>query len=161
MEPIERPERYVWAALDDVERTAQRGARWTLLGDLIMNMELAAPILGITAVVLLAIAACRLLGPAGRVGGPNATPEPTPTAIPTPLPTPTLRPVTSLDQIALDEGLLSRGFTLDNTYRNAAEIATYPVRSARATDLALREVATLQGGVATEFRRGDGPFRRR
>jgi hypothetical protein len=120
-----------------------------------MNIKQAAPVLGITAVVVLAIAAFQLLGPLGRVGGPNATPEPTVTAIPTPLPTPTLRPVTSLDEIVLDEGRVGRGFTLDNTYRDATEIATYPVRSARATDLALRELATLQGGVATELSASD------
>ena len=71
------PERFVWAALEDVERTAQRGARWALLEGTIMKLKPAAPMLGVAAVVLLAIAAYQFLG--GNVGGP-----PEPTAIPTP-----------------------------------------------------------------------------
>jgi hypothetical protein len=71
------PERFVWAALEDVERTAQRGAGWALLETAIMKLKPAAPILGVAAVVLVAIAAYQFLG--GNVGGP---PEPTPTPTP-------------------------------------------------------------------------------
>jgi hypothetical protein len=68
------PERFVWAALEDVERTAQRGARWALLETAIMKLKPAAPILGVAAVVLLAIAMFQFLG--GNVGGPEPTPTP-------------------------------------------------------------------------------------
>jgi hypothetical protein len=68
------PERFVWAALQDVERTDQRGARWALLDGLLMKIKPAAPILGVAAVVLLAIAMFQFLG--GNVGGPNPTSTP-------------------------------------------------------------------------------------
>ena len=73
------PERFVWAALDEVERTGQRGAWSALLEGTIMKLKPAAPILGVAAVVLLAIAAFQYLG--GNVGGPS-----TPTAQPSPTP---------------------------------------------------------------------------
>lgn len=68
------PERFVWAALEDVEHTNQRGARWALLEGIFMKLKPAAPILGVAAVVLLAIAMYQFLG--GNVGGPEPTPTP-------------------------------------------------------------------------------------
>jgi hypothetical protein len=68
------PERFVWAALEDVRHTNQRGARWALLEGTIMKLKPVAPILGVAAVVLLAIAMFQLLG--GNVGGPDPTPTP-------------------------------------------------------------------------------------
>jgi hypothetical protein len=68
------PERFVWAALQDVEHTDQRGARWALLEGFLMKIKPAAPILGVAAVVLLAIAMFQFLG--GNVGGPDPTPTP-------------------------------------------------------------------------------------
>jgi hypothetical protein len=69
------PERFVWAALEDVERTAQRGAWQALLEGFLMKLKPATPFLGVATVVLLAIAAYQLFG--GNVGGPGA-PAPTP-----------------------------------------------------------------------------------
>ena len=54
------PERYVWAALEDVERTAQRGAWQASLEEFFMHLKPAAPVLGVVAVVVLAIAAYQL-----------------------------------------------------------------------------------------------------
>jgi hypothetical protein len=71
------PERFVWAALEDVERTAQRGAWQALLEGFLMKLKPATPFLGVATVVLLAIAAYQLFG--GNVGGPSPTPTPTPT----------------------------------------------------------------------------------
>lgn len=68
------PERYVWAALDEVDRTRQPGAWAALLEGTLMKLKPAVPILGVAAVLLVAIAAYQFLG--GNVGGP---PEPTPT----------------------------------------------------------------------------------
>jgi hypothetical protein len=68
------PERFVWAALQDVDHTDQRGARWALLEGLLMKLKPAAPILGVAAVVVLAIAMYQFLG--GNVGGPSPTPTP-------------------------------------------------------------------------------------
>lgn len=72
------PERYVWAALESVDRTGQRGAHGALLEATIMKLKPAAPMLGVVAVVLLAIVAYQLLG--RNVGGPQPTPTPNPRA---------------------------------------------------------------------------------
>ena len=68
------PERFVWAALEDVAQTNQRGAWLALLEGTIMKLKPAAPILGIAAVIVLAFATYQLLG--GNVGGPEPTPTP-------------------------------------------------------------------------------------
>lgn len=68
------PERFVWAALDDAQRTRQRGARLALLEGFLMKLKPAAPMLGVAAVAILAIAALQLFG--GNVGGPDPTPTP-------------------------------------------------------------------------------------
>jgi hypothetical protein len=68
------PERFVWAALEDVAQTNQRGAWVALLEGTLMKLKPAAPMLGVAAVVLLAIAMFQFLG--GNVGGPDPTPTP-------------------------------------------------------------------------------------
>lgn len=72
------PERFIWAALDDVERTAQRGAWQASLEGLFMKLKTAAPYLGVAAAVLLAVAAYQVLV-APNVGDPGPSPSPTPT----------------------------------------------------------------------------------
>ena len=69
------PERFVWAALEDVERMPQRGAWWALLEGTLMKLKPAAPLLGVAAVVIVAIAMYQLFG--GNVGARNE-PSPTP-----------------------------------------------------------------------------------
>jgi hypothetical protein len=68
------PERFVWAALEDVAQTNQRGAWVALLEGTLMKLKPAAPMLGVAAVVLLAIAMFQFVG--GNVGGPSPTPTP-------------------------------------------------------------------------------------
>jgi len=94
------PERFVWAALEDVERTAQRGAWLASLEGFIMKLKPAAPILGVAAVVLLAIAGYSLFG--GNVGGP---------------PTPIARTFTGADlpTIVLTEANAPDGLIVDAT----------------------------------------------
>jgi hypothetical protein len=50
------PERFIWAALEDTERIAQRGAWQASLEGLFMKLKSAAPYLGVAAVIVLAIA---------------------------------------------------------------------------------------------------------
>lgn len=69
------PERFVWAALEDVERTAQRGAWQASTEDFFMRLKRAAPILGIAAVVVLAIIAYQAAGNAD-LGVIEPTPRP-------------------------------------------------------------------------------------
>jgi hypothetical protein len=73
------PERYVWAALDEVDRTGQGGAWGARLEGSIMKLKPAAPILGVAAALLLAMAAYQFLGGnVGAPGEPTIQPSPTP-----------------------------------------------------------------------------------
>lgn len=73
------PERFIWAALDDVERSAQRGAWRVSLEERFVNLKPAALVLVTAAVIIAAIAAYQLVaGP--NVGDPGPSPTPQPTA---------------------------------------------------------------------------------
>jgi hypothetical protein len=73
------PERFVWAALEETERIAQRGAWQVSLEGLFMKLKNAAPYLGIAAVIVLAIAAYQVFaGPNVGNSGPSPSPTPTP-----------------------------------------------------------------------------------
>src|SRR5258708_3643165 len=58
--PEVAPERLVWAALEEVERTPQRGAWRVSLENAPMFKKIAVPVLGVAAVVLVAIIAYQL-----------------------------------------------------------------------------------------------------
>jgi hypothetical protein len=111
------PERFVWSALEAVETTRQRGAWQASLEGLIMKLKPAAPILGVAAAVVLAIAAFQLFG--GNVGGPN-----------TPTPTPSPRAFTSADlpNIILTDANAPAGFTVDAT-ETGLEALTRPFKT--------------------------------
>lgn len=104
------PERFIWAALDDVERTAQRGAWRVSLEEFLMNLKPAALALGAAAVIILAVAAYQFFG-ASNVGGPS---EPTPT--------PRTFTPTDLPDIILTEANAPAGLTVDNTDSGAAAL---------------------------------------
>lgn len=116
------PERFVWAALEDVERTAQRGAWRASLEGILMKLKPATPFLGVAAAVLLAIAAYSLFG--GNVGGPT-----TPTPIPIPIP----RVFTTADlpTIILTAANAPDGLTVDATTTGYEALNT-PLRSGTA-----------------------------
>jgi hypothetical protein len=100
------PERFIWAALDSVERTAQRGAWQASLEGLFMKLKTAAPYLGVAAVIVLAIAAYQLIaGP--NVG--NSGPSPSPT------PTPRVFATEDLPKIVLNGRTAPEGMIVDNT----------------------------------------------
>jgi hypothetical protein len=107
------PSRYLDAALAKVDTTPQRGASWWPLEGILMNLKPAAPILGVAAVVVLAIAGYQLFG--GNIGGP---PSPTPTASP--------RTFTEADlpTIILTEGNAPEGLTVDATTTGSAALNT-------------------------------------
>ena len=73
------PERYVWAAIEDVERTAQRGVWQASLKGTLMKVTPAMTVLSAAAVVLLAIVAYQVLG-SSRFA-PPAEPSSTPRLI--------------------------------------------------------------------------------
>lgn len=110
------PERFVWAALEDVERTAQRGAWWALLETAMMKLKPAAPILGVAAVVLVAIVAYQLLG--GNVGVPPES---------TPIPTPRAYVAEDLPAIVAASGTAPEGMIVDGTTTDVAALVV-PLR---------------------------------
>ena len=75
--PDAAPERFVWAALDVVERTPQRGRGRIALENMPMFAKLALPIVGAAAVLAIAVLAYQQLGGTGTGNGPSASPEPT------------------------------------------------------------------------------------
>lgn len=77
------PERFVWAALDQVERTPQRGSWRVALENTPMILKFAVPVLGAAAVILLGIFALGRLNPA-----PIGSPAESPAAVGSPDPTP-------------------------------------------------------------------------
>jgi hypothetical protein len=81
--PEVAPERFVWAALDQVERTPQRGS-WSLaLENTPMLLKFAVPVLGAAAVILVAIFAFGRINPE-----PAGTPAESPAAVVSPSSTP-------------------------------------------------------------------------
>jgi len=81
--PEVAPERFVWAALDQVERTPQRGSWRLALENTPMLLKVAVPVLGAAAVILLAIFAFGRINPA-----PTGTPIESPAAVVSPSTTP-------------------------------------------------------------------------
>jgi hypothetical protein len=75
--PDAAPERFVWAALDEVERTPQRGSWRIALENLPMFAKLAVPIVGAAAVLVLGILAYQQFGGVGTGNVPSPSPQPT------------------------------------------------------------------------------------
>jgi hypothetical protein len=108
------PEHFVWSALEAVERTPQRGAWQASLEGLFMKLKPAAPVLGVAAAIVIALAAFQLFG--GNVGGPDT-------------PTPTPRVITSADlpNIVLTDANAPEGMTVDDTQSGAPALVV-PLR---------------------------------
>jgi hypothetical protein len=106
------PERFVWSALEAVEKTSQRGAWQASLEGLIVKLKHAAPILGVAAAIVIALAAYQLIGGrnVGEVGGPSL--QSTPRAI----------TAEDLPNIVLTTANAPEGFTIDNTDVGAAAL---------------------------------------
>jgi hypothetical protein len=111
------PERFVWAALEEVERTPQRGAWRVSVENLQMPFKLMAPVLGVAAVLALAVAAYQLLGTSNvGIDRPPRTyvSEDLPTIIITPFNAPEGVTATSADagEAALDTPIRPGGPTI-------------------------------------------------
>ena len=68
------PERFVWAAIENVERTPQRGSWLVSVEEFLVHLKPAAPILGVVAVAALAVATYQFVW-APNVGGPSIVPR--------------------------------------------------------------------------------------
>lgn len=73
--PEVAPERLVWAALEEVERAPQRGAWRIALENAPMLKKIAVPVIGVAAVVLVAVLAYQQLG-TGHGQAPSMSPSP-------------------------------------------------------------------------------------
>ena len=111
------PERFVWEAIEKVERTAQRGAWSASLEGLLMKIKPVAPLFGVAAVVVLAIVAYAVFG-GGNVGGPSG---------PTPSPTPRIHALGDLPNIVATFSSEPEGMIVDGTTLDVAALTT-PLR---------------------------------
>jgi hypothetical protein len=131
------PERYVWAALDEVPHTPQR-RRWvTSLDALLQRITPAARALGLAAVVVLAVVSYVQFG-GGNVGGPIATPR--------------VFTTDDLSSIVVWEDTAPPAWTLDSLITTTGEVLTIPVRTMpRSEFAAMEEVRSYIGGRYTDF----------
>jgi hypothetical protein len=103
------PDRFVWAALEDVERTPQRGAWVASTEEFLMQFKRAAPVLGIAAAaVVLVIIASQFIG-TRNVGDPD--------------PTPRAYTEEDVEAVVLTEGNAPDGMTVDNENRTTGSAA--------------------------------------
>lgn len=138
-EGIDRaPERFVWAALDEIEGLPQRTAWRTRLDGLGTRLRPAAALVGAAAVVLVAVSIlARIVAPSLGVGGPR-----------------TFEPV-DLQGIILWEDTMPATWTLDNLVTNADQVRLTPIRSM--TDAELQALASPHGYLAGRYTDFSGP----
>lgn len=74
--PEVMPDRYMWAALERIETTRQRGAMWRPLEDLFMRIHPIAAVVGVAAVMLAGVAAYLALSGGPGIGETEASPSP-------------------------------------------------------------------------------------
>ena len=109
------PERFVWAAIEQMEHTPQRGSWLVSAEEFLMNLKPMAPILGVIAVAALAVASYQLIWQPD-VGGPTIGPR--------------IFTADDLRTIVLTEANAPDGFTLDAENRESGAAAlTMPLRS--------------------------------
>lgn len=138
-EGIDRaPERFVWAALDEIEQIPQRTAWRTRLDGLAIRLWPAAAVVGAAAVILLAIAIiAQVVTPNLGVGVPRQF------------------ETADLPGIVLWEDTIPAGWTLDNLVSNPWEVSVIPIRSMTGPEIDAREEP--DGLVAGRFTNGLAP----
>jgi hypothetical protein len=136
------PERFVWAALDVIERVPQRTAWRTRLDGLAIRLRPAAGLVGAVAVVLVATAIlARMVVPNLGTGG--------------------ARPFETADLpgIVLWEDTMPNTWTLDNLVSNPTEVRRIPIRSIADPELeALPNPDGYLGGRYSDFGGPDAVF---
>jgi hypothetical protein len=141
-EGIDRaPERFVWAALDEIEQIPQRTAWRTGLETLAVRLRPAAAFVGAAAVILVAIAIlAQVVAPNLGVGDPS------------PFET------SDLPGILVWEDTMPAAWTLDNLVSNPDEVRYIPLRSAAAIEGAADVPQGYLGGRYTSFSGPDSIF---
>jgi hypothetical protein len=142
-EGIDRaPERFVWAALDEIERIPQRTAWRTRLEGMAIRLRPAAALVGAAAVILVAIAIlARVVAPNLGVGSPRDF------------------VIADLPGILLWEDTKPSTWTLDNLVSNPREVSVYPIRSMTGEEIdAFPAPAGLIAGRYTNFSGPESAF---
>lgn len=136
------PDRFVWAALDEIERVPQRTAWRRRLDGLAMHLRPAAGLVGAAAVVLVgAVVLSRVVGPYLGTGGARDF------------------VMADLPGILLWEDTKPATWTLDNLVSNPHEVSVIPIRSMTATEMNnFPEPDGYIGGRYTDFSGPDGAF---
>jgi hypothetical protein len=137
-EGIDRaPERFVWAALDEIEQLRQRTPWRTRVDGLAIRLRPAAALVGAAAVILVAIAIiARVVAPNLGVGVPRQF------------------ETADLPGIVLWDDTIPAGWTLDNLVSNPLEVSLVPIRSMTGPELDAR--SEPDGLVAGRFTNGLG-----
>lgn len=118
-----------------------------------MTIKSVAPMLGVAAVVVLAVVVYLQLAPEAGTTGPTPTATATPSASPQSSPSPAARLITVADlpDIVLTEGRTPIEWERGGTEEEPSDLVVYPTRSTRATREAAGEIDSVLGGIATEF----------
>ena len=133
------PERFVWAALDEIQRVPQRQAWRSRLDGLLLRNRPAAALLGAGATMLVAVAvALQLAGPSVGPGSP-----------------PRSLTVNDLPSIVVWETTKPATWTLDNLVSNGTEVRRIPIRSL--SDAQLAALPNPQGYLGGRYADFSGP----
>ena len=139
------PERFVWAALDDIEQVPQRPAWRTridrALGTGGLGMARLRPVAGLVAVAAVALVALTI----ATVMGPGVGPPPASRAF----------AVADLERIVLWDDTKPASWTLDNLVSNTDEVVRIPIRSL--TEAEFEELQNPSGVLAGRFTNFSGP----
>jgi hypothetical protein len=135
------PERFVWAALDEIERVPQRTAWRIRLDGLAIRLRPATGLVGAAVVVIVAIAILsRVVSPSLDTGGARDF------------------VMTDLPGILLWEDTKPSTWTLDNLVSNPHDVLEIPIRSMTGTEIDnLPEPDGYVGGRYTNFSGPGGP----
>ena len=138
-EGIDRaPERFVWAALDEIETVSQRTAWRTRLDGLAIRLWPAAAAVGAAALILVAIAIiAQVVAPNLGVGVPRQF------------------ETSDLPSVVLWDDTIPAAWTLDNLVSNPREVSLIPIRSMTGGEIEAHPEP--EGLVAGRFVNGLGP----
>jgi len=130
------PERFVWQALDSVERTPQRRAWVTALAHLASRLGPPARVAGVAALLVLLLVGSYLVFGRGNVGQDE--------------PTPRLYETRDLERIVVWEGTKPADWTLDSL--QTSDVTEIPARTVTPPEfLALPELQPVVAGRYTNF----------
>lgn len=138
------PERFVWAALDDIERLPQRRPWRAGIEGFAAHLRPAAAVLGVAAAIVVAlVVTVRVALPDDGVGGPG-------------------RPfvLNDLERIVVWEDTMPPTWTLDNLVSNPEQVRIIPIRSLtdEEIDALVADKARYLGGRYTDFSGPDSVF---